>query len=321
MQPLISLPLTLLLIYRAHTRSSLTPLGILLAGITALIHALHPWSLPFLLLCTFYLLGTSSTKLHSSQKASLTTLSSGGAPSTPPPRAAAQVLANSATASALVLWHAWALRDADAAETCLPRPATATATTFLVPLAILAHYAAVTADTLSSELGMLSSGRPLLLTTLRRVAPGTNGAVSALGLAAGGVGGAAIGLVAGVLAPFCQGWSVRERASLVGFVAAAGVAGTLLDSVLGAVAQASVVDARTGRVVEGEGGGKVAFKTVKAAGPGLGVGAELQVEGEKGGRKVVAGRDLLSNNGVNFVMTLLVAVGSMGVGGWWFGLG
>lgn len=177
----------------------------------------------------------------------------------------------------------------------------------------------MTADTLSSELGILSAAQPYLLTTLRRVPPGTNGGVTVYGVLAGGVGGLLIGVCAGVLTPFCGGgWSVAQRFGLVVFVCAAGVVGSLVDSLLGAVVQASVVDARTGRVVEGEGGAKVKFHVVKAKGPGLGVGEEEKDDGGKGGRKVVSGRDLLSNNGVNFVMTVVVAGGAMVVAPWWF---
>jgi uncharacterized membrane protein len=43
--------------------------------------------------------------------------------------------------------------------------------------------------------GVLSTGDPILVTHLRRVPRGTNGAISLLGTAASVAGGAAIGLV------------------------------------------------------------------------------------------------------------------------------
>jgi uncharacterized membrane protein len=48
-------------------------------------------------------------------------------------------------------------------------------------------------DTLASELGILSSSPPILLTTLKTVPPGTNGALSSLGTAASVGGGMAMG--------------------------------------------------------------------------------------------------------------------------------
>jgi uncharacterized membrane protein len=48
-------------------------------------------------------------------------------------------------------------------------------------------------DTLASELGILSSTPPILLTTLKTVPPGTNGAFSFLGTVASIGGGMAMG--------------------------------------------------------------------------------------------------------------------------------
>ena len=48
-------------------------------------------------------------------------------------------------------------------------------------------------DTLASELGILSNTPPILLTTLKTVPPGTNGALSLLGTAASIGGGMAMG--------------------------------------------------------------------------------------------------------------------------------
>ena len=63
MHPYIAVPATLALFYRAYTRKSLTPLGIVVAGFTAFVHAIHPWSLPYTLLVVFFLAGTSVTKV------------------------------------------------------------------------------------------------------------------------------------------------------------------------------------------------------------------------------------------------------------------
>ncbi len=50
--------------------------------------------------------------------------------------------------------------------------------------------ATATADTLASEIGILQ--RPRLITTMRKVDPGTDGAISVLGTLVGGIIGAAI---------------------------------------------------------------------------------------------------------------------------------
>lgn len=63
MKPYIAVPATLALVYRAWSRKSLTPAGILVAGLTAIAHAIHPWSIFFVLLTVFFLAGTFVTKV------------------------------------------------------------------------------------------------------------------------------------------------------------------------------------------------------------------------------------------------------------------
>ena len=64
MKPIIAVPATAALVYRAWSRKSLTPLGIAVAFITAVVHALHPWSAPFALLVIFFIGGTTATKVQ-----------------------------------------------------------------------------------------------------------------------------------------------------------------------------------------------------------------------------------------------------------------
>jgi uncharacterized membrane protein len=63
MKPIIAIPATLALVYRAYSRKSLTPLGIGVAALTAVVHALHPWNAPFACLVVFFLGGTAVTKV------------------------------------------------------------------------------------------------------------------------------------------------------------------------------------------------------------------------------------------------------------------
>lgn len=64
MHPMYAVPATLLLVFRAWQRQSLTPLGIIVAAATAVVHAIHPWSVFFALLVVFFLGGTAVTKVH-----------------------------------------------------------------------------------------------------------------------------------------------------------------------------------------------------------------------------------------------------------------
>ena len=63
MNPWVSIPVTLALVYRARTRNSLTTGGIAAAVLTAIAHAIHPWSVFFTLLIVFFLTGTAVTKV------------------------------------------------------------------------------------------------------------------------------------------------------------------------------------------------------------------------------------------------------------------
>jgi uncharacterized membrane protein len=96
-------------------------------------------------------------------------------------------------------------------------------------LPMLAALAEATADTVSSEIGQAFGGTPFMLTTLRRVPPGTDGAISLKGTLAGI---AAAALIAATGSP-ALGMSPSDCA--VAF--AAGVAGLFFDSLLGATVE------------------------------------------------------------------------------------
>ena len=67
MQPLIAVPAVALLVLRAYSNNSLTPLGIVVAALTAMVHAVHPWSIFFALLVVFFLGGSAVTKVFNSK--------------------------------------------------------------------------------------------------------------------------------------------------------------------------------------------------------------------------------------------------------------
>lgn len=269
MKPIIAVPATAALVYRAWSRKSLTPLGIAVAAATAVAHAVHPWSVFFALLSVFFLSGTAVTKVKHDVKARLTH-SSTGSPGGEGPRTHVQVLANSIVASVLILLHTWqtytterhTILQSDKTK-CWPKGSD------VLVIGIVANYAAVASDTFSSELGILSSHPPRLITApWRIVPPGTNGGVTITGLGAGFLGSFIIAFTSTLLIPFCepgsvqqlydgQSWTMYDKVSYTAALTFAGFCGTLLDSLLGAVLQASVVDVHSGKVVEGEGGRKV----------------------------------------------------------------
>jgi uncharacterized protein (TIGR00297 family) len=99
----------------------------------------------------------------------------------------------------------------------------------LYAVAVTAALAEATADTLASELGEVLGGPPLLVTTLRRVAPGTDGAVSLAGTLAG-TGGAMVVVVIAVFA-------LRLSPGSALCAGSAAIAGLFVDSLLGATAE------------------------------------------------------------------------------------
>ena len=96
----------------------------------------------------------------------------------------------------------------------------------IVAVAALAEAAA---DTVSSEIGQVFGGQPRMLTTLRRVAPGTDGAVTLAGTFAG--------VVAAVIVASIGTWTLGEDWFVGAICAAGAVLGLLFDSLLGATVE------------------------------------------------------------------------------------
>jgi uncharacterized protein (TIGR00297 family) len=101
-----------------------------------------------------------------------------------------------------------------------------------------AALAAVNADTWATELGVLSRGRPRLITSFKKVEKGTSGGISFVGTLAALAGATFIGLLALLLPPTA---AIGYSSSLTDYwflIAASGLLGSLFDSLLGATAQA-----------------------------------------------------------------------------------
>jgi uncharacterized protein (TIGR00297 family) len=94
---------------------------------------------------------------------------------------------------------------------------------------VVGALAEATADTLASELGEVLGGEPVLLTTGRRVAPGSNGAVSVAGTLAG-TGGAVVVVLVAVAT---LGLSLHSALS----AGLGALGGLFVDSLLGATAE------------------------------------------------------------------------------------
>jgi uncharacterized protein (TIGR00297 family) len=94
-------------------------------------------------------------------------------------------------------------------------------------VAMVAAMAEATADTVSSELGQVLGGEPRLITNLRRVPAGTDGAVSLAGTLFGSLAAALVVVVAAL---------VHQMPAIDAAIAlAAGIAGVFIDSLLGAI--------------------------------------------------------------------------------------
>ena len=122
-------------------------------------------------------------------------------------RSASQVLANGAVATILSV-------------------GTALSAEGWIVSAFVGAVAASTADTWATEVGMLSSAPPRLITTWRSVSPGSSGGVTLLGTVAG---------TAGALMIAALGSAALQTPVIAVWVA--GVTAMLVDSVIGATAE------------------------------------------------------------------------------------
>ena len=101
--------------------------------------------------------------------------------------------------------------------------------------------AAASADTWATELGTLARGTPRLVTTFRQVPAGTSGGVTLTGL---------LSSLAGSFLVALSGWLFVGTVTTLVMVSLCGLAGSLVDSVLGATVQAQYRCDDCGKVTE-----------------------------------------------------------------------
>jgi uncharacterized protein (TIGR00297 family) len=135
-------------------------------------------------------------------------------------RSPSQVTANLGVAAigSSEFFQSWLIDSHGFANTTLiPEPL------FTIALAALAEAAA---DTASSEIGQVFGGSPRMITTLRKVEPGTDGAITFAGTLAG--------IFAAVLVAAAGTWALSGDRAMLMLSCAGGVFGLLFDSLLGA---------------------------------------------------------------------------------------
>ncbi len=158
---------------------------------------------PYALLWAFFAGGTLATRFGRARKEAMGKAEAAGGR-----RSAANVLANCSVAAFLV---ACAALTPDAAP--------------LLHLAAAAAFATALMDTIGTEVGQAIRTPTVLLPDLRRVPPGTDGAVSIAGTLAGLLAAALLGLLGAVLGLYATG--------AVPVVVAAALVGTVVESLLG----------------------------------------------------------------------------------------
>jgi len=105
-------------------------------------------------------------------------------------------------------------------------------------LGFAASFAAANADTWATELGVLNPGQPVLVTSFKKVAPGTSGGVSLVGSMAAFTGSALVAAVAVLCSKL--GWTPVGAIPLwlqFLIITFSGFIGALVDSILGATVQ------------------------------------------------------------------------------------
>ncbi|RPH71905.1 DUF92 domain-containing protein, partial [bacterium] len=211
MQILYGFLLAMVIAYFAHRAHSLDKSGAVAATVVGtIIFGVGGWQWAILLL-TFFITSSGLSRTFKKRKEGLSEKFSKGHQ-----RDAGQVFGNGGLATLFAALHAVF------PESILPW------------IGFAASLAAVNADTWATELGVLNPTPPRLITDpSKRVEKGTSGGISLWGTGASLLGSALIALFAVLLAPIA---TLNTNHFLL--ITAAGLAGSLFDSFLGATVQA-----------------------------------------------------------------------------------
>jgi len=302
--PFLPLFLALYLSVNGALSRKLSPSGAITAFVVGfLIIATHVRAIG-ISLAVFYLLGSRATKQGKKHKARLEAGYHGSGY-----RNGWQVICNSlATFVACIIWSVTFTSDAlpwslfvrafnvprgpdvyDSNGWCPTSPVVADGLSRALVFATLGQFACCLGDTLASELGILSSSPPILITTLKKVPPGTNGAISVGGTLASAAGGCIVGLsqFVGLVVEnsVCRAEWMSLLVTLAGWGTAAGVFGSMLDSLLGATLQ------------------RTRYSTDKAW-----ILQDSSVPEKEESVKVISGVNLLTNNQVNLLSSVVTAL-------------
>ncbi|KAF8530120.1 integral membrane protein DUF92-domain-containing protein [Hysterangium stoloniferum] len=298
--PIIPVCLAVLLSAHGLRRRSLSPSGALGAVVTASILMAVRLRAFGVSCIVFYLLGSKATKMGKKLKGELE-----AGHEAEGYRNVWQVISNVFSAFiAAVLWSAMFVQNSFWSKV-LPESIVAQGTPLnmneICPissalpysrsliLAAVGHFACCLGDTLASELGILSPTRPILITTLRPVPPGTNGAMSLVGTVASFIGGGIIGVTSAISILFqssaCRAQPVSLLMTLGGWGILGGGIGSLLDSIMGATIQRTRYSKKQKKILQDD----------TVAGP------EDEVA-------VISGLNILTNGQINLVSSMLTAL-------------
>jgi len=154
---------------------------------------------------------------------------------------------------------------------------------------MLGHFSCCLGDTLASELGILSSTPPVLITTWKRVPPGTNGGMSVVGTTASIAGGFIMGLslFCSLMAEnvVCRSEWLPLLLSLLTCGSIGGGLGSLIDSFLGATVQESKYSQKQNVILSDD-----------------------SAKRHEADVKTVSGLNILTNNQVNLLSSILTSI-------------
>lgn len=248
-------------------------------------------------LVVFYLIAIKATRYKKEKKATIEGSLALLGPATNVTRGVGQVLACSLLAVIFGLIHGYWLGPERAIHfdytTNSDDNDTANDNNLASSLAcgIVAHHATCLADTLASELGILSASTPVLITQPWKTVPsGTNGGVTSFGFICSALGGLIIG-VSTILFDYISGISPLNIIPMILFGTTCGLAGSMIDSILGATIQISYYDDEKKLVYQADDDGKPS------------------------NLKRVVGMNILNNEQVNMVSVAMTTF----LGGWIIG--